>query len=88
MVLINVELIGVLRKLAGANTIDIELEDSAAVSGLLQKLSKELFQSEETLSRSTLLIMKNGLEINVLKGVHTELNHDDVITLVPISHGG
>jgi molybdopterin converting factor small subunit len=88
MVLVNIELIGVLRTLAGAKTIDIELEDSAAMSVLLQKLSKEIFQSEELLSSSTLLIMKNGVEINVLKGMHTELNHDDVITLVPISHGG
>jgi molybdopterin converting factor small subunit len=86
--MINVEFIGVLRTLAGVETFRIELAEPASVSVLLRQLSKEVFKSEETLPLSTLLIMKNGVEINVLEGVNTELNHHDTIALVPISHGG
>jgi molybdopterin converting factor small subunit len=86
--MIHVELIGVLRTLADARTLRIELDESALVSGLLQKLSEEVLQHAETLCRSNLLILKNGVEVNVLKGVHTELKNHDTITLVPISHGG
>lgn len=86
--MITVELIGVLRTLAGAGTFHIELAEPASVSVLLWKMSKEVFKSEETPSPSTLLIMKNGAEISVLEGVHTELNNNDTVTLVPISHGG
>lgn len=86
--MINVELIGVLRTLAGVGTFRIKLAEPASVSVLLRKLSKEVFKSEETLPLSTLLIMKNGVEINVMEGVNTELNHHDTIALVPISHGG
>ena len=86
--IINVELIGSLRTLAGAGTLCVELEEPALVSVLLQKLSEKVLKNEEALSHSDLLIMKNGVEINVLKGVHTELKSHDAVTLVPISHGG
>ena len=86
--IINVEFIGALRTLAGAATFHIELEEPSAVFELLQKMSKEIFKSEAALLYSTLIILKNGLEISVLNGVHTKLNHQDTITLIPTSHGG
>jgi molybdopterin converting factor small subunit len=38
--------------------------------------------------RPNALILVNGKEIGVLKGLDTEIKEDDEVTLIPVSHGG
>lgn len=86
--IINVEFVGALRTVANANSCSVELEEGATMSALMHRLKAELFGEKEFADESNLLVMRNGKEISVLKGLQTELKHKDRITLIPISHGG
>ncbi len=58
------------------------------VSELIQQLQTEIFQGKEFGDESNILIMLNGKEIRVLNGPKTELKNNDVLKLIPTSHGG
>ena len=59
---------------------------------LVESLSVEakrlLVDPELNDPRPNALILVNGKEINVLKGLETELKDGDEVTLIPVSHGG
>ena len=38
--------------------------------------------------RPNALIIVNGKEISVLKGLETEIKEEDEVVIVPVSHGG
>jgi molybdopterin converting factor small subunit len=94
---VNVRLIGIFRVLSGKNRLPVELEEEPTIVGrVIQKLA-EVFSPEfkEALidpelkdPRPNALILVNGKEISVLKGLETEVNKGDEIVLVPVSHGG
>lgn len=86
--MVNVELVGTLQKLANAKICNVELGEEASVSTLIQKLRTEVFSNRDFVDESNLLVMKNGREISVLKGFQTELENNDCVTLIPVSHGG
>jgi molybdopterin converting factor small subunit len=63
-----------------------------AIQTLAESLSKEaralLIDAELNDPRPNALILLNGKEINVLKGLETEVKEGDEVTLIPVSHGG
>lgn len=94
---VKVRLIGVFRVLSGKSKLLVELEEEPAiVRKMIQKLVEELSpEFKEALIDPELkgpqpnaLILVNGKEISVLEGMKTELNKDDEIVLIPVSHGG
>lgn len=86
--LVIVEFFGTLRTLAHLKRCDIELEDKTTVSMLLHRLRVELFMDKEPISASNLLILVNEKEISILNGTKTELKSNDLVKLIPASHGG
>ncbi len=86
--IVVVEFVGALRTIADVKNYSAELGEGATMSSLMQGLKSELFGGEEFFDESNLLIMRNGREISALKGLQTELKHEDKVTLIPISHGG
>lgn len=86
--IIIVEFIGTLLKLANTRKRAIHLQENATISTLLSKLNEEFSKDKENFHESNLLIMKKGREISVLNGLGTNLKNNDKITLIPISHGG
>ncbi|MFH0897667.1 MAG: MoaD/ThiS family protein [Candidatus Bathyarchaeota archaeon] len=88
MISVTVEFNGTLRTLAKMRKCTVELEEKTMISTLVHKLKTEIFQGEEFVDESNLLIMLNGKEIRVLNGFKTELKGNDVIKLIPASHGG
>jgi len=86
--IVIVELIGTLRTLAKAERYRVELEEGATISTLMRRLRAELFADKEHVDESNLLIMTNGKEISVLNGLQTGLENNDIVTLIPVSHGG
>ena len=77
------------------NQLSIKLE-KATVRNLIQTLVESLPTEARNLvidrelndPRPNSLILLNGKEINVLKGLETEIREGDEVTLIPISHGG
>lgn len=92
---VKVRLLGVFRGLFGKSEIDLKLRQTtvrSVVQTIATSLSKEarglLIDAELNDPRPNALILLNGKEISVLKGLETEVKEGDEVTLVPVSHGG
>lgn len=94
---VKVKLIGTFRVLSGKSKLLVKLEEEPAiVRKIIQKLVEgfspefkdALIDPELKDPRPNALILVNGKEISVLEGMETEVNKDDEIVLIPVSHGG
>jgi len=92
---VKVRLLGVFRGSLGKSQLSLRLEQ-ATVRNVIQTLAASLpteakrllIDTELNDPRPNALILLNGKEINVLKGLETEIREGDEVTLIPISHGG
>ena len=92
---VNVRLLGVFRGLSGKSQITLKLE-RPTVRKVIQKLANSLPVEAKRLlvdpelndPRPNAIILINGKEIGVLKGLETEIKEGDEVTLIPVSHGG
>jgi molybdopterin converting factor small subunit len=85
--IIIVEILGALRKFGKQGRSNVEIEEKATISTLVNMLRGE-FANSEYIDESNLLIFVNGKEINVLNRLQTRLNNHDIVTFIPITHGG
>lgn len=66
---------------------EVELQvGEMTVAQLLKELS--LKSKAERITRANTLILVNGVEVSALDGEETQLKDGDIVTLIPISHGG
>ena len=92
---VNVRLLGVFRGLSGKSQVSLKLEQPT-VRKVIKKLADSLSEEAKRLlvdpelndPRTNAIILVNGKEIGVLKGLETEIKEGDEVTLIPISHGG
>ena len=93
----RVRLVGVLRNLAGRDSLEIEIQEDRTVAQVVEKLIDLVGRTEfeaAVIDRdlndptSNTLIIVNEKEINALNGLKTRLKDTDEIVLIPISHGG
>jgi len=73
----------------------VQVKEAVSVREIMNKIVEELPRLKRTLivpqlknPRPNALILVNGKEISVLKGLETMLKDGDEIVLVPITHGG
>jgi len=94
---VRIRLIGVLRNLAGRDSLEISVQEDRTVAQIIEKLVNLVGRSEfaaaildRELNNPTAntLIMVNSKDISALDGVKTRLKNTDEIVLIPISHGG
>jgi len=94
---VRIRLIGVLRNLAGRDSLEIAVQEDRTVAQIIEKLVNLVGRSEfaaaildRELNNPTAntLIMVNSKDISALDGVKTRLKNTDEIVLIPISHGG
>lgn len=92
---VKVRLLGVFRGVTGKSEMNLKL-DQATVRSVVQTIAKSLSNEARGLlidaelndPRPNALILLNGKEISVLKGLETEVKEGDEVTLIPVSHGG
>jgi len=92
---VKIRLLGVFRGFSSKSQLSLKLEHPT-VRNVIQTIAKSLSTEAKRLlidpelndPRPNALILLNGKEISVLKGLETEIKEDDEITLIPISHGG
>jgi molybdopterin synthase sulfur carrier subunit len=93
---VEVKFLGVFRQFSGRNWILVKLRKTASVGEVIEKLT-EHFSSEFKRAlvdpeledpRPNALVLVNGKEISVLRGLETKVEDGDEIVLVPVSHGG
>jgi len=93
---VKVRPLGVFRGLFGRSQLLVKMEEPTSVRKMIQKLAEPLplkfkhllIDPELNDPRPNALILVNGKEINVLAGLETEVDEEDEIVLVPVSHGG
>ena len=92
---VNVKLLGVFRIFYGKDKVSLSLEEPTvreAVEKIAASLAPEskrmLIDPELNDPRPNALILVNGKEISVLKGLETGVKEGDQIVLIPMSHGG
>jgi MoaD family protein len=94
-VTVKVRLLGVFRGFCGKSQLTLKLEHPT-VRNVVQDLAllfsaeakRLLIDPELNDPRPNALILLNGREIGVLKGLETEIEDGDEMTLIPIAHGG
>jgi molybdopterin converting factor small subunit len=92
---VNIRLLGVFRGLSDKSQLSFKSK-KPTVRNVILKLSASLPVEARRLlidpelddPRPNALILVNGKETSVLKGLETELEDGDEVTLIPVSHGG
>lgn len=94
---VRVKLVGVLRNLAGRDSLEIGIQGGQTVTQAIEKLVGLVGRNEFTAAimdrdlndpTPNTLIMVNSKDISALGGVKTQLKDSDEMVLIPISHGG
>ncbi|MEM4522200.1 MAG: MoaD/ThiS family protein [Nitrososphaeria archaeon] len=83
----KVVFVGHLNRLFGKDYILLE-ESVDNVRSLIKYLNHVKLDENVVVDRSNTLILVNGVEISALNGLDTKVNEGDVITLIPVTHGG
>ncbi len=86
----NIEVLffGDLRKLAATRQRVITMTEGTQLTHLIEQLVKEYGGVFEEQINSTLRILINGREYEILNGMETPLKDGDVVVLLPIIAGG
>ena len=95
MVQVMVRMLGTLRD-ASVDSEDLIFQDEVDVSGTVQRLVEEHGERLAGLLLDNVLlnpfpnalILLNGVEINNLEGLRTAVRDGDLLTIIPIVHGG
>lgn len=92
---IKIRLLGVFRGLSGKSQMSIRIQGDtmgdvvqALASSLTAEARRLLIDEELGDPRPNALILLNGKEISVLKGLKTRIKNGDEVTVIPVSHGG
>jgi MoaD family protein len=92
---ITVKLIGALRHAASTGELTLNCKSKTSIKELVYEINKKVPALTRSLIDQQLenptpnvLILVNGREISVLKGLETTLQNNDEIVLVPVVHGG
>ncbi len=90
---LKIRLLGSLKLYAGKEEIEIDVKEETR----LREVLKDLVRREPSLSRAIeqdgkvkpgYLIFINDADYMVFEGLETVVRNSDVITILPISHGG
>ena len=95
MIRVIVNLIGSFKNLIGKERLEITIAKNSRLKTafeVLHEMSREkidpfLSLNNENQERN-MIILLNDVEIGLLQGLKTNLHDNDVLTLIPITHGG
>jgi MoaD family protein len=92
---VNFKFVGSFRNITNKSKAVMELDEGAKLKEAIKRIIEEFPEMEKALidpelgdPRPNTLIVVNGREISVLKGLETVLRDGDEVVLIPVSHGG
>lgn len=85
--MITVKFLGGAKKSFASDKIHIN-ENELNIQKLWNIILEKKPKNTPELDINNTLIAVNGVESSVLKGVHTKLQTDDIVSIIPIIHGG
>lgn len=82
---------GTIGRITGLGNIELAIKPPAEVAQVIHSLS-ELHGGEALIDPKNLLeealILINGVEINNLEGLKTQVEDGDMLVIIPVTHGG
>ena len=86
MRMINVKLLGGAKRVIGKDRLEIQKQNAKLheIVAMLNSMSS----NSNIFSANNLLIVINGVESSMLGGLDATVNDGDVISIVPVVHGG
>ncbi len=92
---VTLKFLGALRHSAGRDKVLLDYKPGVSLIDILnlltrqsQALRRSLLSEEVDQPKPNALILVNGREISVLKGLQTEIEDGDEVVFVPVVHGG
>ena len=85
--MITVKLLGGARKSFSSDKLEIQ-NDSMTIFDLLSHLQVSIPQNLPSLDPDNILVAVNGVDSSALQGKETLLKNGDVVTIIPLVHGG
>ncbi len=84
--MITVKLLGGARKIIGKDQVAIEAQ-SIKVNEII-KMIRSMSSNSDIFNTANMLIVVNGVELSLLGGLEAQVNDGDVVSVVPVVHGG
>jgi MoaD family protein len=84
--MITVKLLGGARKIVGKDQVEIEAQ-SIKVKEIIEML-RSMSPNSDIFNSANMLIVVNGAELSILGGLEAQVNDGDVVSVVPVVHGG
>lgn len=92
---VEVRLLGIFKEAYGSSQVSLKSETQRKLREVIIEITKSspelrrvLIDPELLDPRPNAVILVNGKEISVLKGLETEIKSGDKIILIPVTHGG
>lgn len=92
---VKVNFLAVLRSLAKSNFIEVEAPQGLRIIDIIrlackdnEPLFKRVFEPSEGNIRGDIIVMVDGVDVNIIGGVNASHNNIKEITLIPSVHGG
>ena len=85
--MVTVKLLGGAKKSFSTDKLEIS-SDITTISSLLDYLEKNTLHNMPHLDPNNILVAVNGVDSSALQGKETMLKSDDVISIIPLVHGG
>ncbi|MFQ5969720.1 MAG: MoaD/ThiS family protein [Nitrososphaerales archaeon] len=84
--MIRVKLLGGAKKIVGKDDVSIE-KGNAKLKDIVEIL--RIMSSNNTIfNSSNMLIVVNGVESSMLGGIEAQVKDGDVVSIIPVVHGG
>ena len=84
--MISVKLLGGAKRIIGKDHVSIE-KQNAKLNDIVEIL-RSMSSNNDIFSSSNMLIVVNGVESSMLGGLEAQVKDGDVVSIVPVVHGG
>jgi len=92
---VKVSFLAVLRSLAGRNLVEVEVQQGLSIRDAIylackdnEALFKRVFDSSGERIRGDIIILVDGVDVNLIGGLGSSADNVNEITLIPSVHGG
>ena len=85
--MITIKLLGGAKKIFATDKLELEF-DNHSLSELLDYLLENKPNNSPDFDVNNILIAVNGIDSSAIDGKNTKLSSDDIVTIIPVIHGG
>ncbi|RLF07377.1 MAG: hypothetical protein DRJ60_02800 [Thermoprotei archaeon] len=92
---VKVNFIAVLRSLAKTSSLEVEVPENSKIKDAIyiackgnKELLERVFEPNKESLKADIIVMVDGVDVNIIGGLNATINNIKEITLIPSVHGG